>query len=157
MNSIDRAAAAADRVTFVVIDDNELDVEKFERSMKQLRIRNPVVTARDGIEGLEVLRGAEGRGPLPPPFIVLLDINMPRMNGFEMLAELREDPELRDTLVFVLTTSERKADMEAADRFQVAGYMVKPLDRRGLLEALKLLEADWELSLPVNTEACDSR
>ncbi len=67
--------------------------------------------ARDGVEALEILRGENGRTKLCPPYVILLDLNMPRMNGLEFLAEIRRDPALRRAVVFVLSTSDDDEDM----------------------------------------------
>lgn len=135
------------RLTFLIVEDNELDMEKIERSLAKLDIRNPVVRAFDGIEALDILRGENGAEQIQPPFVVLLDLNMPRMNGIELLAEIRADRTLAPTPVFVLTTSDRSADVERAFQYNVAGYIVKPLDRSAMTEVLEKLEAFWEITL----------
>lgn len=75
-------------VTLLVVEDDEVDLMAIERGLKQRKVANDSVTAKDGIEALEILRGAPGRNPLPKPYIILLDLNLPRMNGFEFLREL---------------------------------------------------------------------
>lgn len=109
----------------LLVDDDEVDVMVTQRALAREAASNPVVVANDGIEALEALRGAAGRAPLPRPFVVLLDLNMPRMNGLEFLAELRRDPALCDAVVFVFTTSDTPSDVRAAFRHHVAGYIVK--------------------------------
>ena len=141
------ASSTPSRLTLVVVEDNELDREKVERSLGRLPVVHPIVAARDGIEALELLRGAEGRPPLTRPYVVLLDMNMPRMSGLEFLAEMRSDPDLACTPVFVLTTSDRTADVEAAYRYNVAGYLLKPLERGRLEQTLHAAHAFWEASL----------
>jgi CheY-like chemotaxis protein len=74
------------------------------RAFKKAKIANPVSLAHDGIDALEMLRGTNGRERFPRPFLILLDLNMPRMNGIEFLKELRQDDELRKSIVFVMTT-----------------------------------------------------
>lgn len=132
-------------LTFLVVDDNDLDVEKVERAFKRLNISNPLVRAKDGYEALECLRGSASTTKLAKPYVVLLDVNMPRMNGIEFLRELRSDSVLSDTTVVVLTTSDRKQDVEAAYQNQVAGYIVKPITREEMVAALGALDAYWNL------------
>ena len=109
--------------TFLLVEDNDLDVENIERGFSRLGIANPVVRVKNGLDALDVLRGRAGRGPLDRPYVVLLDLNMPKMNGIEFLEELRGDGRLADTPVFVLTTSEHPQDVEAAHRHNVSGYI----------------------------------
>ena len=86
---------------------------------------NPVVNARDGMEALEILRGRHTKRAIKPPFLILLDLNMPRMGGLEFLQELRADSDLVTTDVYVITTSNNKRDQAAAESFGVLGYFVK--------------------------------
>ncbi|MEM1436161.1 MAG: response regulator, partial [Pseudomonadota bacterium] len=78
-------------VEILMIDDDELDVELFQRTLKKRRIANRLIWAKDGVEGLDILRG-ESPTKINRPVMILLDINMPRMNGHEFLEALREDP-----------------------------------------------------------------
>ncbi len=99
-----------------------------ERELRKLQITVPLVKCRNGREALDRLRGTTTQPPLAPlPSVVLLDINMPRMNGFEFLAEIRRDPRLRDLQVFVMTTSDEETDRAQAHELGAAGYIIKPL------------------------------
>ncbi len=110
-----------------------------------MKIANPVIEARDGIEALQRLRGQNGFEPVPEPRLVLLDLNMPRMGGIEFLEALRCDPSLPRTLVFVMTTSEAEQDrMRAYDR-NVAGYILKSRLGQGFVEAIAMLEHYWRV------------
>lgn len=129
----------------LLIDDNDLDVETIERCFRRMKIDNPVVRARDGIEGLEILRKQDPSVGLKRPYIVLLDINMPRMNGIEFLKELRRDQAIADTPVFVMTTSDHRRDVQAAHRHNVCGYIVKPMERQRMMEALGMLNSYWKV------------
>ena len=93
--------------------------------MKKLKLANDVHVAVDGIEALALLRGVDGKTAIEPPFIIILDLNMPRMNGLEFLDELRRDPALSSAIVFVLTTSDATPDVTAAYAKNIAGYVVK--------------------------------
>lgn len=112
-------------VHFLVVEDDEVDVKALKRAFKELHLANPVRFARDGIEALEILRGENGQEKLEKPYLVLLDLNMPRMNGIEFLDEVREDPEHHCALVFVLTTSSAEEDRIKSYDKNVAGYMLK--------------------------------
>ncbi|NND99145.1 MAG: response regulator, partial [Pirellulaceae bacterium] len=111
-------------VTLLVVDDDEVDAQGIERAFRKQKIANPLVFATDGIEALKILRGDDGP-TVHRPFLILLDLNMPRMGGLEFLGELRADERLRDSIVFVLTTSDADQDKIAAYEKNVAGYIVK--------------------------------
>ena len=105
--------------SILLIDDDDVDAMGVERALKKLRLANPFVRARDGIEGLEIMRS----GAISSPYLLLLDLNMPRMNGIEMLRELRADPNLSSTVVFVLTTSDDDQDKVAAYSEQIGSVV----------------------------------
>jgi CheY-like chemotaxis protein len=100
---------------------------------------NPTL-AHDGIEALDMLRGTNGRPRLPRPFLILLDLNMPRMDGIEFLKELRKDEELKRSIVFIMTTSDADEDKAKAYNLGVAGYILKSNPANAFLEATALLE-----------------
>ena len=134
-------------VSILLVDDDDVDAMGVERALNKLRLANPFFRARDGIEGLEMLRAKA----VDQPYMVLLDLNMPRMNGIEMLRELRRDADLRGTVVFVLTTSDEDRDKLATYNEHIAGYIVKTKFDTGFDELLQLLEHYWRLvELPVN-------
>ena len=91
-------------VTFLLVEDDDIEVRVLKKTFAKLKIANDIVVAHDGIDALELLRGENGREKLQSPFIILLNINMPRMNGIEFLQEIRADPDLGNSVVFVLTT-----------------------------------------------------
>ena len=131
------------RITNVLlVDDDIVDVMNVKRAFERGHISNPVWTASDGVEGLAVLRG----GTFPEERrIVLLDINMPRMNGIEMLRELRADPALHMTSVVMLTTSNDDRDRIEAYRLNVAGYLLKPVTFVAFVELMTALNQYWTL------------
>lgn len=126
----------ADSVALLVVEDNELDVERIERLLRRLQLDNSLVHALDGQEALSTLRGVPADTGLEQPFIVLLDLNMPRMNGYEFLAELRSDAALCATAVFVLSTSDAVVDIEQTARYDVAGYLTKPISAEELVDVI---------------------
>ena len=121
--------------TILIVDDDEVSVMAIRRALNRLDIKNPIATAGDGIEALDILRTR-----LRKPFVVLLDINMPRMTGLELLAVLRQDPHLNDTVVFILTTSDASQDIAAAYSHQIAGYILKEDAYRSIGSAIELLD-----------------
>lgn len=121
----------------LLVEDDDVDVMVVRRAFRKRQMADRLFVARDGIEALEVLRGVGDRPPLPRPYLILLDLNMPRMNGLEFLDELRRDPVHGTAVVFVLTTSDSRADVDAAYRRHVAGYVVKAdIGRYGRLAEL---------------------
>jgi len=139
-------------VTILLVEDNDVDVEAIQRGFRKQRIANTIRVAPDGVAALELLR--DPTTPFPRPFIVLLDINMPRMNGIELLQELRRDPELRDSVVFVLTTSNADEDKVEAYRLNVAGYVLKSEVGEGFIDLVTLLDHYWRVvELPAGPSA----
>lgn len=136
-------------VTLLIVDDDDIDAIALERALRKLRLLNTVLRARDGREALELLHAVA----VPAPYIILLDLNMPRMNGLEFLNALRTDPQLTHAVVFVLTTSKSDEDLVAAYRNHVAGYVFKQHMDRDFLEVIGFIEHYWRLvELPVTKE-----
>ena len=124
----------------LIVDDDAIDREALLRAFDNAGSEVETHEAEDGVQALEILRGSGGGAPLAPPYVVVLDLNMPRMNGFEFLAELRRDRRLRHVAVFVLTTSEAPGDVARAHELGVAGYIVKARAMRSLASLVALLE-----------------
>jgi CheY-like chemotaxis protein len=127
------------------VEDDDICLMGLERAFKAAKIANPIHFALDGIEALEMLRGTNGRARLPRPFIVLLDLNMPRMDGIEFLKEVRKDEELKKSIVFIMTTSNADEDKVAAYNLGVAGYILKSNPANAFLEATALLDTYWRV------------
>lgn len=115
----------AGAVTVLLVDDDDVATEGVLRSFRKHEVPCHMVTAGDGGEALRILRGTHPGKRIETPVIVLLDLNMPGMDGFQFLEAVRADPKLRRTVVFVLTTSARDQDRSRAYDGHVAGYMVK--------------------------------
>lgn len=129
----------------LLVEDDEVDVMNVRRAFKKNKIINPLHVAGNGLEALALLR-AENEGALPGrPQIILLDINMPRMNGIEFLRELRADPLLKSISVFVLTTSNQDRDRFDAYDLNVAGYILKPVEFDKFVSAVATLDLYWSL------------
>ncbi len=131
-------------VTLLIVDDDEIDRESILRSLRKERVSNPVITAGDGVEALSILR-RKGDARVERPVIVILDWKMPRMNGLEFLEELRADVNLRETVVFVLTTSHDEEDIHDAYRNLVAGYIVKDSAGQDFINLVQLLDTYWRV------------
>ena len=127
-------------VRILLVDDDEIDVEAIRRALRKHSMTNPIRVAKDGLEALAVLRGEAGFERLPRPYLVLLDLNMPRMNGLEFLEEIRRDPLLHDDIVFVHTTSDNSGDKRAAYKRNVAGYLVKSKMGKNSLNLTRMLD-----------------
>jgi CheY-like chemotaxis protein len=132
-------------VTLLLIEDDQVDAEAIQRAFRRQKIANPFVVVRDGVEALRALRGEPGAPEVPRPFLILLDLNMPRMNGIEFLQALRSDLNLQRSIVFVLTTSEREEDKLEAYNGHVAGYVVKSRAGEDFLKVIQMLRAYWRI------------
>lgn len=126
----------------LVVEDDEVDVKNIQRAFARGNLLNPLYFARDGLEALRMLRTEQVPGTRR---IVLLDINMPGMNGHEFLRELRSDPELRQVPVVVLTTSNDERDRVEAYDVGVAGYLLKPVTFAGFVELMATMNRYWTL------------
>lgn len=136
---------ATKEVNILLVEDDELDVDAATRAFKKAKIANPIITAEDGKVALDYLRGENGRQRIARPYIVLLDLNMPRMTGLEFLEEVRNDPILTDSIVFVLTTSDADRDRWTAYEKHVAGYILKSNVGEGFIQLISLLDNYWKI------------
>lgn len=129
-------------INILLVDDDEVDVMNVQRAFKKNEIENPLTIASNGLEALDLLRSGN---LIPSPKIILLDINMPKMNGIEFLRELRKDEDLKSISVFVMTTSNQDADKINAYNLNVAGYILKPLSFEKFTQAIKNLSDYWSI------------
>jgi CheY-like chemotaxis protein len=129
-------------LNILLVDDDEVDVMNVQRSFKKNNISNPLYVAGNGVEALEMLRS----GSVPSQNrLILLDINMPKMNGIEFLRILRADPVLRSSPVVVLTTSNDDKDRMESFELNVAGYLLKPVTFNSFVELMLALNKYWML------------
>lgn len=126
----------------LLVEDDTVDAMAVRRATKDLKVSNPLITVGDGEQALDFLRDPSNDAPC----LILLDINMPKMNGIEFLREAKSDPKLKRIPVVVFTTS--KEDQDKVDSFDlgVAGYMVKPADYLKFLEVIRAVDVYWALS-----------
>ncbi len=126
----------------LLVEDDQIDVRAIKRAFKVIKITNRLNVANNGEEALAYLRNSENEKPC----IILLDLNMPKMNGIEFLTIAKQDELLRKIPVVVLTTS--REDQDKADSFNlgISGYMVKPVDYKRFVEVVKTIDLYWTLS-----------
>jgi len=125
----------------LLIEDDEVDIMNVQRAFKNINLYNKLYIRKNGLEALQFLKEEKSEKPI----IILLDINMPKMNGIEFLQEIRKDDHLKSLPVFVMTTSNQEQDIVAAYNLNVAGYIVKPVSFGNFLQAITILNHYWEL------------
>lgn len=128
----------------LLVEDDEVDVLTVRRALRDLGVDNELEVASDGEEALEHLRSIESERRRPA--LILLDLNMPRMNGLEFLRAAREEELIRSIPVVVLTTSRQDRDIVEGFDLAVAGYMVKPVEYEKFLDVMRTIDEYWSLS-----------
>jgi CheY-like chemotaxis protein len=128
-------------VNILLVEDDEVDVMNVKRAFSKNNIKNELFVAGNGVEALEMLRSTI----VPLPRIIILDINMPKMNGIEFLKNLRDDDTLKNISVFVMTTSNEDSDKINAYNLNVAGYILKPLSFEKFITSVATLKNFWSL------------
>lgn len=133
--------------TILLAEDNMNDVELTLAALEDLNIANSVVVVNDGVEAMEYLRreGKYKERPEGNPTVILLDIKMPRMDGFEVLQTIREDINLKKIPVVMLTSSREEKDLIKTYELGVNAYVVKPVDFDQFMDAVKQLGIFWAL------------
>ena len=126
----------------LLVEDDLVDVRTVQRAFKELRVTNRLDTAGNGEEALAFLRDLRHERPS----LILLDLNMPRMNGVEFLRIVKQDDTLKTIPVVVLTTSREEQDVVDSFRLSVAGYMIKPVDYRQFVEVVRTIQLYWTVS-----------
>jgi CheY-like chemotaxis protein len=129
-------------LNILLVDDDQVDVMTVKRAFSRANITNKLYVATDGIEALNLLRSD---GIPPSRRLVLLDLNMPRMTGIELLREVRADPALQALTVVVLTTSNEDRDRVEAYQLNVAGYLLKPVTFHAFADVMTTLNKYWTL------------
>jgi len=128
----------------LLVEDNPDDAELTQRAFKRSRLSNRVITKRDGQEALDYLFGADNRnGSNPLPDLILLDLNMPRINGLEVLQRMRAEERTRALPVVVLTTSDEQRDIINSYQLGANSYIRKPVDTHEFFETIQSLEQYW--------------
>jgi len=130
-----------EEITLLLVEDDDVDAMSIERSFKSNRIGNNIIRAYDGLQALEMLQNDE----VPTPHIILLDLQMPRMNGIEFLQAIRDDKKLASSVVFILTTSRADDDMTAGYANQIAGYFLKDDSGTNFIDLVNVLDSYWKV------------
>jgi CheY-like chemotaxis protein len=126
----------------LLVEDDRVDVMTILRALKEIHVVNPVVSMENGEAALDYLRNPASERPC----IILLDLNMPIMNGIEFLQTIKHDAEFKRIPVIVLTTSEEQQDKVHSFDLGVAGYMAKPVDYRRFVEMMRSIDLYWTIS-----------
>lgn len=131
-------------VRILLVEDDEIDAMAVERGIRKLKLANTICRAKNGLEALDMLRD---KNKVIRPYVILLDLNMPIMGGIQFLKEIRDDAALKDSIIFVLTTSAADEDRAAAYNKNIAGYIVKSDVKDGFHHVINMLNCYWNLVL----------
>lgn len=134
---------AAKPITILLVEDNPGDVRLTIETLKSAKVRNTLFVARDGIEAMSFLRQEEPFVGMPRPDLILLDLNLPKKDGREMLADLKADHILRRIPVVVLTTSQAEEDILRSYDLHANCYITKPIDLNQFSVVVKSIENFW--------------
>jgi len=132
-------------IDILLVEDNEDDILLTEEAFSEGKLVNIVHAVRDGEEALQYLRRQDRYADVSLPGLVLLDINMPKMNGLEVLEEIKKDPDIRHLPVVMLTTSEQENDIVTSYEFGACSYISKPVQLSDFRNALRRFELYWAL------------
>jgi len=136
-----------DSKPILLVEDDSVDVMTVKRALRDVHVTNHLVHTGNGEEALDYLKNESNR----KPYVILLDLNMPKMNGIEFLKTIKSDEVLKKIPVVVLTTSKDEHDIAESFKLGVAGYMVKSVDYESSVETIKTIVLYWILSeLPPN-------
>ena len=137
------AANQGDPVEILLAEDNPGDVRLTEKALEQGKIVNNLHVVEDGVEAMAFLRQEGEYAAVPRPDLMLLDLNMPRMDGQEVLEEMHDNPELRRIPVVVLTSSEAEEDIVQSYELNANAYLTKPVDFDGFMNVIESVEEFW--------------
>lgn len=126
----------------LLVEDDQVDAMTVKRSLREIKVVNHLLIAGNGEEGLQYLESPERESPC----IILLDLNMPKMNGIEFLEVVKNDERFKRIPVVVLTTSRNEQDRVESFNLGIAGYMVKPVDYQQFVDVVKTINLYWTLS-----------
>lgn len=127
----------------LLVEDNPIDLDLTMRAFASKYLSNPIQVARDGEEALQYLeRWEQGE---PRPVVILLDLNMPKVNGLEVLRKIKSHPDFKAIPVVILTTSSESSDLEAAYQAGANSYIIKPVDFEKFLEVANHIDLYWRV------------
>jgi chemotaxis family two-component system response regulator Rcp1 len=127
----------------LLVEDNPADVRLTREAFKEGKVLNRMVVAKDGVEALDILRRRGPHADAVRPYLILLDLNLPRKDGREVLAEIKDDPDLRRIPVVVLTTSKAEADIVRSYNLHANCYIVKPVDLDQFIHVVQAIDRFW--------------
>jgi len=127
----------------LLVEDDNVDALTVKRALEDIGVVDSLVHLKNGEEALDYLRSEVNELPC----LILLDLNMPKMNGIEFLQEAKKDERIRKIPVVILTTSQEDRDIMGTFRHSVAGYMVKPIDYDRFVETIRAISEYWALSM----------
>jgi CheY-like chemotaxis protein len=140
-------------IEILLVEDNPGDVRLTQEALKENKIRNNLHVAKDGVEAMQFLRRINGYNDAPRPDLILLDLNLPKKDGREVLAEIKTDENLRSIPVVILTTSDAEEDVAKAYQMYANCYIRKPIDLNRFIDVVKVIENFWLsiVELPPNS------
>lgn len=130
-------------IEILLVEDNAGDVRLTREALRDAKVRNNMMVASDGEEALEYLRQEGKHADAARPDLILLDLNLPRMNGFEVLDVIKEDPLLKRIPVVILTTSQAEQDIIRSYNLHANAYVTKPVDLDQFIKVIKSIEDFW--------------
>jgi two-component system, chemotaxis family, response regulator Rcp1 len=130
-------------IEILLVEDNPGDVRLTRESLYDAKVNNNLIVARDGMEAMDCLRREGKYAQAARPDLILLDLNLPRMNGFEVLDAIKEDPDLKRIPVVVLTTSQAEQDIIQSYNLYANAYVTKPVDLEQFIKVIKSIEGFW--------------
>lgn len=130
-------------IEILLVEDNPADVRLTQEALREGKVRNNLHVARDGVEALEFLRREGKFTGSPRPDLVLLDLNLPRKDGREVLAQVKDDPELKTIPIVVLTTSSAEIDILRSYSLHANCYITKPVDLEQFVKVVKTIDDFW--------------
>jgi len=130
-------------IEILLVEDNPDDADLTLDALREGRVRNRVTVVEDGVEAMAYLRREGKHQAAPRPDLVLLDLNLPRKSGREVLAEIKQDPDLRRIPVVIMTSSDDEKDIVAAYNLHVNCYVTKPVDLDQFVRVVKSIEHFW--------------
>jgi CheY-like chemotaxis protein len=136
-------ASPAVPIEILLVEDNPGDVRLTREALKDARVRNHISVAMDGVEAMGFLRQEGAHTAAPRPDLILLDLNLPKKNGREVLEEIKTDPELQHIPVVVLTTSQAEQDILESYRLRANAFVTKPVDLEQFLKVVGSIEQFW--------------
>jgi chemotaxis family two-component system response regulator Rcp1 len=130
-------------IEILLVEDSPGDVRLTKESLGEAKVRNNMIVASDGVEAMACLRREGQYANTPRPDLILLDLNLPRMNGFEVLDAIKEDPDLKRIPVVILTTSQAEQDIVHSYNLYANAYVNKPVDLEQFIRVVKSIEDFW--------------